>query len=79
MADGVYTDIRSEPLKLEDVVPVVEDPASGAVATFTGVTRNTFQGKTVLKLEYEAYVPMALMKLKVRLGRASREQHKLVS
>ena len=31
----------------------------------SGVTRNNFQGKTVLRLEYEAYVPMALKKLDV--------------
>ena len=32
----------------------------GAVATFEGVTRNNFNDKTVLTLEYEAYTSMAL-------------------
>ena len=32
----------------------------GAVVTFEGITRNTFEGKTVIALEYEAYEPMAL-------------------
>lgn len=32
----------------------------GAVATFAGVTRDNFEGKTVTSLEYEAYGPMAV-------------------
>ena len=32
---------------------------SGAVSTFVGITRDNFQGKTVAKLSYEGYVPMA--------------------
>jgi molybdopterin synthase catalytic subunit len=35
------------------------DPSCGAVATFVGITRNNFNGKTVKKLSYEGYVPMA--------------------
>jgi len=37
---------------------------AGAVATFTGVTRGDFGGRAVLRLEYEAYKPMALRELK---------------
>lgn len=37
----------------------VSDPAAGAVATFVGVTRNSFGGKRVRHLEYEAYRPLA--------------------
>jgi molybdopterin synthase catalytic subunit len=37
----------------------ISDPASGAIATFVGVARNSFQGKAVDHLEYEAYAPMA--------------------
>ena len=70
--DGIVVEISGNPLRTEYVVPLVEDPACGAIATFTGITRNTFQGKQVLKLEYEAYTPMALKKLKVRTcGRKS--------
>lgn len=39
------------------------DGAVGAVATFSGITRGTFQGKIVLKLEYEAYIPMAIKEM----------------
>ena len=36
-----------------------EDSGAGALVTFAGVTRDTFQGRRVVRLEYEAYVPMA--------------------
>ena len=35
------------------------DPSAGAVSTFVGITRDTFEGKRVLKLSYEGYVTMA--------------------
>ncbi len=38
---------------------LVGDPAAGAIATFVGTTRDHFDGKKVLRLEYEAYIPMA--------------------
>lgn len=44
----------------------VEDPAAGAISTFSGVTRNNFKSKAVIKLEYECYTAMALKKLKAR-------------
>ena len=37
----------------------VRSPAAGAIATFEGTTRDTFNGKRVLELRYESYVPMA--------------------
>jgi molybdopterin synthase catalytic subunit len=32
----------------------------GAVSSFSGITRDNFQGKRVVKLTYEAYIPMAI-------------------
>lgn len=46
----------------------VADPGAGAISTFSGVTRNNFHGKAVLKLEYECYTPMALKVLQVSMG-----------
>jgi molybdopterin synthase catalytic subunit len=43
---------------------VANDPSCGAVATFVGITRNNFDGKTVRKLYYEGYVPMAEKELR---------------
>eukprot|EP00887_Chlorella_sp_A99_P005701 scaffold1.g5701.t1 len=60
-----YAEVTPAPLELGALAALVEDPSAGAVATFTGTTRNSFQGKPTLKLEYEAYVPMAAKKLMV--------------
>jgi molybdopterin synthase catalytic subunit len=54
-----HFEITDTPLELERLVAGVGDPAAGAVATFTGTARNSFQGKAVRYLEYEAYPPMA--------------------
>ena len=42
----------------------VRRDSNGAVVTFLGTTRRTSMDKTVLYLEYEGYVPMALKKLR---------------
>merc|ERR1719329_992562 len=42
----------------------------GAINTFSGVTRNNFEGKAVTRLEYDAYEPMALKELE-KLCRAA--------
>lgn len=49
---------------LEECYQFVVTGGSGAVSTFVGITRDNFQGKTVLKLSYEGYVPMALKELR---------------
>jgi len=43
---------------------VAAEPSCGAVATFCGITRDSFQGKKVKKLSYEGYVPMAVKELR---------------
>jgi molybdopterin synthase catalytic subunit len=46
-------------IALDRLVRDVRDPAAGAVVTFLGTTRRTNAGRTVVRLEYEAYVRMA--------------------
>jgi molybdopterin synthase catalytic subunit len=41
------------------VITEVADERAGAVATFLGTTRAQSRGRTVLRLEYEAYAGMA--------------------
>ena len=36
------------------------DPAAGAYVSFEGWVRNLNEGQTVLRLEYEAYAPLAI-------------------
>jgi len=55
--------ITHDTLQVEQVSKQVTDTGTGATSLFVGTTRDTFQGKKVIKLEYEAYVPMAKKKL----------------
>ncbi|KAM7273815.1 hypothetical protein ACFE04_028479 [Oxalis oulophora] len=52
------------PIDIVKYINHVKAPQAGAVSTFSGTTRDTFDGKTVLELRYEAYVPMAVRCLK---------------
>jgi molybdopterin synthase catalytic subunit len=51
--------LSDEPLSLDRVVDEVRDDRAGAIATFTGTTRNESRGRTVEHLDYEAYEGMA--------------------
>ncbi|XP_062082336.1 molybdopterin synthase catalytic subunit [Humulus lupulus] len=48
------------PIDFSKYINYVSAPQAGAIATFSGTTRDTFEGKDVVELRYEAYVPMAL-------------------
>lgn len=49
----------AEKLSVDEVSQLVISPPCGAVSLFVGTTRNNFEGKKVISLEYEAYLPMA--------------------
>ena len=51
--------ITHEPLNPQDITDLVRKGSNGAVVTFLGTTRDLFEGRNVLYLEYEAYQPMA--------------------
>ncbi|MFD1178421.1 molybdopterin converting factor subunit 1 [Paenibacillus puldeungensis] len=61
--DELYT-ITTHPISVEEVTRQVITPAHGAALTFTGTTREWTDGRRTVHLEYEAYVPMALAKLR---------------
>lgn len=52
--------VLATPLSLAAVVAAVEHPEAGGIATFTGNVRSRSRGKTIERLEYEAYEPMAV-------------------
>ncbi|KAL4205272.1 hypothetical protein AMTRI_Chr01g113750 [Amborella trichopoda] len=56
--------IEDAPLDLTKYINHVRNPSSGAIATFSGTTRDSFNGKRVLELRYEAYIPMAIRELR---------------
>ena len=63
MTELIRIELTHNPLDPERVTSQVRRDTNGAVVTFLGTTRNNFQGKQVLSLEYEAYEEMALKKL----------------
>jgi molybdopterin synthase catalytic subunit len=55
----------------------VADAGAGAIVSFTGTTRRDNAGRKVLRLEYEAYEPMALAEMR-KLAAEAAERWELV-
>ena len=55
--------ITADKILPENVTQNVRSNSNGAVITFLGTTRNETKGRKVLRLEYEAYEPMASQKI----------------
>ncbi len=53
-----------EPIRTTDLLAQVKAPADGAVVVFDGIVRDNCKGRSTLYLDYEAYEPMALAKLR---------------
>ncbi|KAL3693899.1 hypothetical protein R1sor_007550 [Riccia sorocarpa] len=63
-AEADVLEIVDTKIDMAKYVDAVRDPGAGAISTFIGTTRNTFQNKEVVELQYEAYKPMAILELK---------------
>lgn len=59
-----YTEITPDRIDIEKASSLVTLPSCGAVSLFIGTTRDSFQGKKVKQLEYEAYESMAKKEMK---------------
>ena len=66
--------VVDRPLDLAEAVDAVAGPGRGGLVTFRGDVRDESHGKRVVRLEYEAYVPMAERKL-AEIGHAMGEEH----
>ena len=77
--DRVYVSLTNDPLNPSHIMDLVRSPEAGAIVLFAGTTRNnfqgnhkydglgqvlTFEGRTVIHLDYEAYLEMASPSLK---------------
>lgn len=61
----IHVQITREPLPNGVSAPApVPGAASGAVVEFTGIVRDTEQGRPIAALEYEAYESMALSQMR---------------
>ena len=63
MDAAAMIDLTCDPLDPERVTNLVRRDSNGAVVTFLGTTRDTFEGKRVVRLDYEAYDEMAVKKM----------------
>jgi molybdopterin synthase catalytic subunit len=72
-AGGLFR-VTDEPLTLDEVVRAVSSEEHGGVVTFTGVVRRHSHGKRIVRLEYEAYRPMAERTL-AEIGAAIAAEH----
>jgi hypothetical protein len=59
----MWVDLCEAPLELERVVREVSHAGAGAVDVFVGVVRDHNDGRSVTRLEYQAYAPMALAEM----------------
>eukprot|EP00741_Cyanophora_paradoxa_P000651 tig00000430_g627.t1 len=64
MCDPDHVAVKEGELSLDQLARHVSSNHAGAIATFSGTTRDHFEGKKVVRLEYEAYVPMAEKELR---------------
>lgn len=55
--------LQQEELNIQEIIDLVTSPNCGAISTFIGVTRDNFNNKKVVKLEYEAYETMAVKEI----------------
>jgi molybdopterin synthase catalytic subunit len=56
-------EITNQPIDVQKVIQAALQQEAGAINTFIGTVRNQTTGKKVLRLEYEAYEPMAVSEI----------------
>jgi len=59
MQSQILCKITDQTINLQELADFVADPTAGAMATFVGMTRDTNEGRQVVRLEYECYAGMA--------------------
>jgi molybdopterin synthase catalytic subunit len=61
--DRLHVAMTQQPLDLAALQARMGDPGAGAIVSFLGTVRDHKQGRRVLRIDYEAYEPMALKEL----------------
>ena len=59
----ISIEIFSKPLDIHSCIEWVSGPESGGIDLFIGTVRNSTKGRTVIRLEFEAYEKMALSEM----------------
>lgn len=64
----IHTDVREEPLSVDEVVAAVTHQSAGGIALFIGVVRDHDHGRSVTALDYSAHPSAAELLAKVAEG-----------
>jgi molybdopterin synthase catalytic subunit len=59
-----FLDLRDAPLSVDEALAHVRHDGAGALCVFLGTVRDVNEGRTVVKLEYEAYAAMAMAEMR---------------
>lgn len=65
--------LKTEKLEVERCVQFVAAPETGGINVFIGTVRNHTKGKRVVRLEFEAYEPMAVSEMQ-KIARRAKEK-----
>jgi molybdopterin synthase catalytic subunit len=60
---GVFVDLRDAPLSADEAIERVKHAGAGGLCLFLGMVRDVNDGQPVVRLEYEAYAPMAVAEM----------------
>lgn len=63
MSDNTFIAITNETIDINKTLAFVNTNQDGAISSFIGTTRDNFNGKKVVRLEYEAYDAMAIKEM----------------
>ena len=69
--------LTDDPLDPSPLRAAVARPGAGAILVFEGTTRDSFEGRRVRGLEYEAYLPLARAELRRILDELEAEHPEL--
>ena len=64
MSNSIDIQLKDTPLNPQDCISFVESDGAGGTAVFVGTVRNQTKGKTVVRLDFEAYEPMAISEMR---------------
>lgn len=64
MEDSILIHIGREALDLQSCYDFVQDEACGGIAVFVGTVRDNSNSRSVIKLEFSAYEPMAVKEMR---------------
>lgn len=66
-------EITKNKIDVASLIATVSDEGAGATDVFIGTTRNKTSGKPVIKLDFEAYEPMAIKEIQKIVDRAKEQ------